>query len=234
MGIIDITGTWEVKITASGGTQVPVGSKWNAYITATQNGTTVTGTFETDMGLYGQITGIVSGDEVSMIIVQDPIFPGTFHGVAKVNTTNEQMKGTYSGADSMEPLQASFTAFKKIHSMVMLKRHMIKLGIEIAYLIASFIVLTNLLAPLLSGVVAFYFYNTGHPTLFLISIIFMIASILAGSFLFKYILLITRAGDDLTLLKRVIFRWEMLLSMFIGVLTIYLCGYALGIKFHGW
>lgn len=97
-------------MTATGGTQVPIGFKWTAVITVDQTGSTVSGTFETGMGLSGKVSGNVFGDQVSMTINQDPICPGTFHGSAKVK--RKKMVGTYSGSDSNGTVEASFIAFQ--------------------------------------------------------------------------------------------------------------------------
>jgi hypothetical protein len=110
MKTIDLTGTWDALMTVTGGTQAPIGFEWTAVITVVQTGSTVSGKFETDMGLSGDISGSVLGDMVSMTINQGPIFPGTFHGSAKV--TRKKMIGTYSGSDTNGTLEASFTASK--------------------------------------------------------------------------------------------------------------------------
>ena len=108
----DISGLWQIKITATGGTQVSPRSEWNAFIKAKQHGTTVSGTFVTEHGLRGQLAGSVSGDEVTMTIKQGPLRPGIFHGIGKVNATNNCMSGTYSGGENEGTLEASFTASK--------------------------------------------------------------------------------------------------------------------------
>jgi hypothetical protein len=110
MKTIDLTGTWDALMTVTGGTQAPIGFEWTAVYTVVQTGSTVSGTFETDMGLSGEVSGSVFGDQVSMTINQGPICPGTFHGSARVK--RKKMIGTYSGSDSNGTLEASFTAFK--------------------------------------------------------------------------------------------------------------------------
>ncbi len=122
MRIADITGTWKVKITATGGTQVPLGSEWTAFIKASQTGTIVSGIFTTEHGVSGQIAGNVLGDEVSMRIDQGPDCPGTFHGVAKVHASTNEMAGTYSGADTSGNLEASFIAYRMKYYAAALNR----------------------------------------------------------------------------------------------------------------
>lgn len=110
MKTVDLTGIWKAQMTATGGTQRLIGFQWTAVISVVQNGSIVSGKFETDMGLSGEISGSVLGDMASMTINQGPICPGTFHGSAKV--TKIKMIGTYSGSDSNGTLEASFTASK--------------------------------------------------------------------------------------------------------------------------
>jgi hypothetical protein len=108
---VDITGTWDASMTATGGTQLPVGSRWTVVLTAIQSGSAVSGTFSTAGGLVGQASGTVSGDDISFTVTQGPVCAGTFNGFGLVN--GNQMSGTYSGADCHGTLQASFTATKR-------------------------------------------------------------------------------------------------------------------------
>src|SRR5574342_406176 len=127
MKIADITGTWKVNITSTGGTQVPLGSNWTAIISAKQDNAMLSGTFVTEHGLTGRLTGHVLGDIVSMTIEQGPIRPGTFHGVSIVNPSNNQMTGTYSGGDSGGTLEASVVAHKMKYYAVALNKIRTKL-----------------------------------------------------------------------------------------------------------
>ena len=110
---VNVTGTWDASMTATGGTQMPVGTRWATVMTAIQSGSGVSGTFSTAGGLVGQASGTVSGDDISFTVTQGPICAGTFNGFAMVNAASNQMSGTYSGADCNGTLQTSFTATKR-------------------------------------------------------------------------------------------------------------------------
>jgi len=109
---VDVTGTWDVSITSTGGNQVPVGSHWTAIITTVQTGSSASGTFVTSGG-GGQVSGSVSGDDLDMTIAQTSPCAGTYHGIGMVNAASNLMSGTYSGADCYGTLETSFTATKR-------------------------------------------------------------------------------------------------------------------------
>jgi hypothetical protein len=111
---VDITGTWDASIIATGGTAVPVGFQQSGVMTMIQSGSTASGTFSTTLGGVGQISGTVSGDEFSFTAInQAPNCPGTFNGISMANATGDQMSGTYAGSDCLGTYQASFTASKR-------------------------------------------------------------------------------------------------------------------------
>src|SRR5512135_1640598 len=115
---VDVTGTWDASLTIIGGTSfLPIGYTWNGVFTMDQSDNTVfntvSGTFSTPIGGTGQISGTVSGDEVSFTSTQGTFCSGFFNGFALVNSSSDQMSGTYSGVDCSGTLQASFTATKK-------------------------------------------------------------------------------------------------------------------------
>jgi len=108
---VDVTGTWDVSITSTGGNQVSPGSHWTAVITSVQSGSSVSGTWVTFVGGSGQVSGSVSGDDFDMTLAETSPCVGTYHGIGIVN--GNQLSGTYSGADCLGTLQASFTATKR-------------------------------------------------------------------------------------------------------------------------
>ena len=107
----DVTGTWDVSITATGGNQVSLGSHWTAIITAVQSGSSVSGTWVTSISGGGQVSGSVSGDNFDMTLAETSPCVGTYQGIGMVN--GNQMSGTYTGSDCFGTLQASFTATKR-------------------------------------------------------------------------------------------------------------------------
>ncbi len=66
MKTVDLKEIWEAQITTTGGTQRIIGFQWTSVITVVQTGSTVSGKFETEMGLPGEVSGRVLGDMVSM------------------------------------------------------------------------------------------------------------------------------------------------------------------------
>ena len=111
---VDVTGTWDASITATGGTAVPVGFQYSGVMTMIQSGSTASGTFSISLGGVGQISGTVSGDDFSFTAInQAPNCSGTFNGIGMVNATGDQMSGTYAGGDCGGTYQASFTATKR-------------------------------------------------------------------------------------------------------------------------
>ena len=109
----DVTGTWDVSMTVTGGTQAPVGFHWTAVFTVVQSGSSVSGTGVTSSDTGGQVSGSVSGDDLDFTLAQTSPCVGTYHGFAMVNAASNQMSGTYSGSDCFGTLQASFTATKR-------------------------------------------------------------------------------------------------------------------------
>ena len=111
---VNVTGTWDASMTIIAGTSfLPVGYTWTGVFTMIQSDSTVSGTFSTPIGGIGQLSGTVSGDEVSFTSTQGTFCSGFFNGFALVNAASNQMSGTYSGVDCSGILQASFTATKR-------------------------------------------------------------------------------------------------------------------------
>lgn len=112
--IVDVTGTWDASMTVIAGESfLPVGYTWTGVFTMIQSDSTLSGTFSTPIGGIGQVSGTVSGDDISFKSTQGTICSGDFNGFALVNAASNQMSGTYSGVDCSGILQASFTASKR-------------------------------------------------------------------------------------------------------------------------
>lgn len=68
-----------------------------ATFTLTEYLGTVTGTFTTDDGMAGSISGTVSGSNVAFTINQTAPCAGTFSGTATISDAGGRLMGTYSG-----------------------------------------------------------------------------------------------------------------------------------------
>ena len=109
---INVTGTWNATVTVTGGTQAPPSPQFTATFTIVQSGSSVSGTFATQGGLSGQVSGSVSGQAFSFTVNQGPPCPGTFNGSATVNASGNQFSGSYSGSDCNGTLQVTVVASK--------------------------------------------------------------------------------------------------------------------------
>lgn len=107
----DFSGTWDVVMTVTGGNQLPAGTEVDATLTVSQTGNTCTGTFNTEQGLGGQITGTVSGNTVSLTLNQGPPCPGTYTGSATLS--GNTVTGSYSGTDCFGTIAADFTGTRR-------------------------------------------------------------------------------------------------------------------------
>ena len=96
-----------------GETSLPAGYTWTSVFAVIQSDSVVSGTFSTPVGGVGQISGTVSGNDVSFTSTQGPYCAGIFNGFAMVNAASNQMSGTYTGVDCSGILWASFTAAKR-------------------------------------------------------------------------------------------------------------------------
>ena len=109
----NVTGTWDVTSTVTGGTEAPPGTQFTAVFTLAQSGTSVTGTFSTSGGLSGQIAGSISGQAFALTISQGAPCPGSFSGSATVSGSGTQLAGSYSGSDCNGTLQVSAVATRR-------------------------------------------------------------------------------------------------------------------------
>ena len=112
-GDVNVTGTWDAVMTVTGGTQAPAGMQFTAVLTLAQSGSSVTGTFRTEGGLSGQVSGSVSGQFLSFTLSQGYPCSGTFRGSGTVNDLGTRFPGSYSGSDCHGTLEASVVATKR-------------------------------------------------------------------------------------------------------------------------
>jgi hypothetical protein len=109
----NVAGTWDALMTVTGGVQAPPGFQFTATFTLAQTGSSVTGTFATEGGLSGQISGSVSGTSINFTITQGEPCSGSFTGIGGVSGSGAQINGSYSGSDCNGSLSASFVANKR-------------------------------------------------------------------------------------------------------------------------
>jgi hypothetical protein len=111
---VDVSGTWDVIASITGGNVGPVGTEITGVFVLVQTGSTVSGTFEGEGGLTGTVSGSVSGHSLSFTIQQGPTCPGTFTGSGTISSGSDEVDGSYSGSDSCgETISATFVAYKR-------------------------------------------------------------------------------------------------------------------------
>ena len=114
----NLTGTWNVTLTVTGGVQAPVGTLLTATFTIAQTGSSFTGTFSTGGGFSGSLSGTISVQTFSLTITQGAPCPGTFTGAGTAANSLggsigvTQMTGSYSGSDCKGTLAVVFAATK--------------------------------------------------------------------------------------------------------------------------
>ena len=106
-------GTWAAMMTTTGGTQAPPGTQFTVTFDFVQGGADVVGTYSTQGGATGILTGTISGQTLTFDASQSPPCDGNYDGVGTMNTESTSMSGTYSGSDCFGTLQATFTATKQ-------------------------------------------------------------------------------------------------------------------------
>jgi hypothetical protein len=106
-------GTWLATMTTTGGTQAPPGTQFTVTLDLAQASNDVVGTFTTQGGASGILTGTISGQTITLNATQAPPCDGTYDGVGTMNAASTSMSGTYSGSDCYGTLQATFTATKQ-------------------------------------------------------------------------------------------------------------------------
>src|SRR5262245_32863546 len=109
----NVHGTWTAAMTTTGGTQAPSGTQFTVTFELVQAGADVVGTYSTEGGATGIVTGTISGSTVSLSATQSPPCDGTYDTVATMNPASTSMSGTYSGSDCFGTLDATFTAAKQ-------------------------------------------------------------------------------------------------------------------------
>ena len=109
----NLAGTWNATITVTGGTQLAPGTQFTAVFALTQTGTSVSGTFLTEGGLSGALSGTVSDQSFSFAVSQGAPCLGTFNGSGSVTPSGTRLDGSYSGADCDGTLESDFVATKQ-------------------------------------------------------------------------------------------------------------------------
>ena len=119
----NLTGTWNVTLTVTGGVQAPVGTQFTQTFSIVQTGSSFTGTFSTVGGFSGSLSGTVSGQtflgqtfSLTVTLTQGPSCPGTFTGAGTASlallSSFSTMTGSYSGSDCNGTLAVDFVATK--------------------------------------------------------------------------------------------------------------------------
>ena len=115
----NVTGTWDANMIVTGGNRLPIGFVVIAVMNLDQSGSNISGTIE---NLYdiepkvpiGNLTGTISGDELTITIEQGSGCMGTFSINAWMSGTNDSMSGDYSGEDCHGTMQAMFLATPRV------------------------------------------------------------------------------------------------------------------------
>ncbi len=106
----DVTGTWDVTFTVTGGNVVPVGQRYNGTLMLVQTGMDVTGTFPTPGGSSADLEGMVVGQALTFTITEDPPCSGTAMGDGTIDASFNRIDGTTSGTDCNGTVEADFVA----------------------------------------------------------------------------------------------------------------------------
>ncbi len=94
-----VGGRWLANMTVTAGTEFPNGTTFSAFITVTQSGSALNGSFGIQGGYQGTVTGTVVANGVSFTLMPDPPCGGSFSGHGTVAANDSTMAGSYSGSD---------------------------------------------------------------------------------------------------------------------------------------
>lgn len=108
----NISGTWLAVVTVTEGEQIPVGTKINVTFTIIQSDSNVTGSYVSEYGITGQLTGTIDGEIFTFTMTQNYPNPGTFNGSGIINEFGDQIIGAYTGSDSYGYMEVQFTAVR--------------------------------------------------------------------------------------------------------------------------
>lgn len=97
-------------MTVTGGTEFPNGTTFSAFITFTQSGSALTGSFGVQGGYQGTVTGTVVANGVSFTLTPAPPCGGSFSGHGTVTPNDSTMAGSYSGSDCGGSVSATVSA----------------------------------------------------------------------------------------------------------------------------
>ena len=106
----DLTGTWEGTLTGIRGDQGGAVITDEVVFELVQIDDAVTGTFATQGGATGDLTGSLQSGEYVFTITQTGICVGSFTGTAAISAVNGLLEGSYEGSDCAGSIEASFTA----------------------------------------------------------------------------------------------------------------------------
>jgi hypothetical protein len=103
----DLSGTWDATYTVPG---LSIG----AVFQLSQTNSAVTGTYVVSGGApTGNVTGTVSGDQITFRFDQNQPCPGTFNGTGTISNGGRRITGSYSGSDCSGSLAPTFVADKR-------------------------------------------------------------------------------------------------------------------------
>ena len=105
-----VDGIWTLEGNVTGGTLVPVGSRFTLVMNISQLGNGMTGTVQSENGMRRPMTGTVDGQDLTFRITQGKPCAGTFSGSGTAMNGNTKLIGSYSGSDCNGSLTAEFTA----------------------------------------------------------------------------------------------------------------------------
>jgi uncharacterized protein (TIGR02145 family) len=107
----DMSGTWNIIITVTGGNRYSAGTKFTAVITLSQTKDgKATGSITTEGGLTSELNGTLSDVDFKFTIKQNLPCSGTFNGSGTITENYTKLSGDYSGDDCQGTLKASFAS----------------------------------------------------------------------------------------------------------------------------
>ena len=109
----DLTGTWAGTLTGIRGDQGGAVITDEVVFELVQVDDAVSGTFATQGGATGDLTGSLQSGEYVFTIVQGGLCLGSFSGTAVVSAVTGLLEGSYDGADCAGSVEASFSASRQ-------------------------------------------------------------------------------------------------------------------------
>ena len=103
-----IEGFWVGQGHVTGGSMVPVGSKFGLSMTVSQVGNDVTGKVLNDAGSESDLSGTVNGQNFTFTLTRGKPCAGTFSGSGTAMNGDTELIGSYSGTDCRGAISAEF------------------------------------------------------------------------------------------------------------------------------